>query len=473
MIPGQIVEYNLRIKELQEGQDPREAINSNPDWFDYTTYPSSATYNRSYKIVDPQYQLRKMGDYVWQVKAYSGEQEVGDSDVKIFHGPPLINHFFAGNHIVRVLSTTTDDLNSLTGTGEVRLVDEDIWTEISFEDISITPSVSGLNILTGGDIIHSLDDPQHVELVSVDTNSPNGTAVYEFSFFRLNFDGLYIFGEATWNFPLATTGSMPGVVRTKPQWQNYNDFTIKGAMNVAEGSNYELLDPYQFQLQLDTTSVIYVNANRFWFDWNGFVEFSSIVPAVDDGVVSVPFFGATDIFYITENDVDNADKIALVTNGQIDLQPVNYVIDFSEGESPSLKSNDPFWKGVFIEDFDLYYHSAIDEQGQLFLTAPLDRRHSSFVKDPGVAWVASSGLDVDLDDSLADGTSVTFNSFPSTIHNFRLKRINGQLQDGEINGKFFLPIISDTDPFSYSIPITDFGFTPAIVKDLVGTTTHF
>ena len=113
--PGQQYKYYFKIIELNEGDDPQQAVEFGSPWYDYTSIitPSPGWNHTVTQEIEP---LKK---YAWQVIAFSGEQEVAKSSVRTFSGPPLIEKFLAGNNEIQVVET--DNADSLAANGWARL----------------------------------------------------------------------------------------------------------------------------------------------------------------------------------------------------------------------------------------------------------------------------------------------------------------------------------------------------------------
>ena len=106
---SQMVGYQFRISPLQEGQDEATAILNNKPFFESEVSPSTnEPQNFSLPVTDMM-RLQRMQPYVWQVKGFSGQQEIAQSPIYKFIGSPIIEKFLAGGFEVKVTHLTSID----------------------------------------------------------------------------------------------------------------------------------------------------------------------------------------------------------------------------------------------------------------------------------------------------------------------------------------------------------------------------
>ncbi len=472
-IPNQFVEYEMRIFELDGEQPAEEGVASNPTWFEYHSNPAYSQQPFGYVIEDDDKRLTKMARYAWQVKAHAGEQQVASSEIQTFRGPPAIEMFYAGIHEIIVLTSETGDLSNFSGTAEARIDTSGTWIPIEFNNLRIEEA-NGIYVLTGGEIYKDLEEPQVNLLVSGDETSPNGDALFEINRFRFDREGLSVYGNFAWDLPFPTLGSEKAVVRSDNDWMVFDKFQVSGNLYLSPDNSFQLLDPYQFTLDLATSSVIYLNLNRYWLEWDGQILLPDAISGVDKSLpASYPFSDRDQVFYmpvdLEQDGISIANNVSLATNTKIHLLGDEYTIDLSETESPGVYSGDNYWKGIYHHQFEVRYLPSLDASSQLALSQdePLIQE---FTADGNTrAWIDGQGLDFKIVTGF-DQVGATFNTFPSNFNLLYLEITdNSILPDSRLDGNFLLPIVSQTQPFSFTIPLNDYGFGQGIVPDLVNT----
>ena len=194
MDPGAAPSYEVLVVELLDGQTPEEALVENDSWYFYETSPTT---QENFSLIGQR--PHSFGKYVLQITAFSGMVKVAESDIITFFGPYPFTSFFAGDQIVRIDTFFTEDLNNLSGIGQVRLTrDFNLWTtDIPLEGLRIsrTNAIWGLRsgeIVVTSDTIRTFDltpkfpgsiiDPAFsLESYVFDKNGRNARGDYSFT----------------------------------------------------------------------------------------------------------------------------------------------------------------------------------------------------------------------------------------------------------------------------------------------------
>lgn len=103
---SQFVTYTLKLVEVNENQDLEDAILNNSAFYQQTYLPvNDAEIDKTIPVMFWT-NVKRMGNYAWQVYAQSGTQQVAKSKVQRFTGPPDIETFIAGGFLMAVTKLT-------------------------------------------------------------------------------------------------------------------------------------------------------------------------------------------------------------------------------------------------------------------------------------------------------------------------------------------------------------------------------
>ncbi|GAA5042353.1 hypothetical protein GCM10011506_44250 [Marivirga lumbricoides] len=469
-VPGQPFAYYLKIVKVNDGQEPEQAMLSNTIWYEKKTNPLTATTGFNFLLDRP---LDPMTDYAWQVIAVSGQQEVAKSTVFTFRGPGIIEQFNAGMHIVQVSSTESADLTKLSGIGKVRWSKTDTAI-IKFENLKIKELTGGRFVLESGEIIH--------EFPSIDTIAlqpqyeKNGKAVFAPERFRLNKDALSLQGKTTWDLPHPAISPDVAQVVSDTSWLNFDKYKLNGRAYLNDKNTFDLLDPYGFKLSLDTVSAYVIQNNTFYFKLYGAISLPEKVKTKEGGLLSLPIHDARQLFYITPHEQALKKingQVALLKNADIFMLPQHFIIDLSEEESPAKLVADKAWKGVYIDQFKLNYKTTIDKTDQLSLQQELEHEFAIEEGNEIENWVSSKGLDLKLTQQFNASAKASFNEFQSQLYALKLSVINNSISESHLKGGMLIPFIDTVNYFSYTIPLSDYGFKEGYMDQLDETNFTF
>lgn len=466
-IPGQPFSYHLKVVKVDEGQDPELAIANGQAWYESITSPIQGTYGFGFQLKTP---LDPMTDYAWQVVCMSDEQEVAQSSVFTFRGPGIIERFNAGMHIVEVISTKNRDFTKLCGTGKVRVGETDT-VDVQYENLHIKEVADGRYVLRSGEIFY---DFEAVDTIRLNPDYlKNGNATFFAHKLRLNRAELALEGVVKWTLPHPVVSNNLAHVVADTSWINFDKFKLNGNASFAANNNFELLDPYKFRLEMDTLSDFVIKNNKYFLRLRGEVILPETVKGSSGSRISVPFTKATQLFYIENSKVDLENNVVLVKNSGLTMEPKSFVIDFSEDQSPGKLVNESSWKGVYFDKFSLSYKTSIDESDQLVLQQELVHQKSLETTNEYRSWVGSRGLDFFITEDFDKNVLARFNEFPSKLHKLRLEVVNNNITESYFKGGILVPFIDTLRQFSYTIPLSDYGFREGYLDDLDGTTFTF
>lgn len=457
---GQLYTYEIKIVQLNEGQDPENGITNNVAWFEEDSDPTSMNFWEM--IVSKKFEPMK--DYAWQVTAFTGEQQIAKSPVWKFRGPGVLDNFWAGDHLVTVTSTLNSDLNSLDGTGWIRFSKDSAKQNLTFEKLKII-LVAGKYVLDAGEIINALPDYKDDKLTP--TTEENGFSYFKADTLKLNKDNLYLSGITYWHLPHPVTGSSgPAYLKSKKNWIKYNDFTVVGTFYVNDSADYELADPYKFRLHIFNTSTVAVYQNNITYSFNGEVFLPQNVAGVNPGRVNVLFKESKQLFYIPITETTLANNINLVKNTNIHLDPTSAVIDFSEDESPLKLASDKTWKGVYWPSFKFVMDQTVDKSNQLKLLSVLSYPMTLDASNNYKAWVTTNGMIFEAAKNYSEELS-TFNTFYGKLRSFDFKIEASIVENAHVKGKIRIPFISELGHFNYTIPVNTDGFEEGYMDEAI------
>jgi hypothetical protein len=462
LIDDEPVRYNLRVAPLDDSRNPADAL-LNSAWIDHSTGEAVDTYGKIYDFIDP---LGSAARFAWQVTAHSGEQTVAKSPVRVFTGPPVIPYFYAGSHEVVIIKTENSDKAHLTGEGEVRITASGQKHRVKFHDISVVNN-SGLPVLYSGTIVNKLENFASFALNP--STEENGRAMFVPDSFRLSREGLYLKGVIEWTYPFAVDSEEKPVVRTTPKWYSYNDYTVSGTGNVNSQSDFRLLDPLNFRMKLHETSEVRILGNRYTFLLDGYVETPAPVQGNREERYSLHFSDLPQLYYNEIGDYRSSNLVHLIPRyTELYLAPYVWTLDLSDTQSAGKMSGQPDWKGIYVDEFDVQYAPQVDAFRQIRM-ARLASTHRRTDEDSTVCMIDSRGLQMRYSTGFADTDTAFYNTFPSSLASLHLDIRNSTIREGHLRGGIYIPVISQTRVFPWTVSITPAGFqTGYLDEDLAG-----
>lgn len=458
LLNGQSFEYVLKIDHTNLSAEAPNAGMENLEFRFPTTY-SKTGFN--YSLDTP---LLPMGQYQWNVQAFSDGQLVAESPTRSFTGPPLIEKFYAGRHEVSVRSSQ-GTLDNLSGTALVQVARDSTIT-VKFNSLNIKKS-GQIYVLESGEINHVFE-PTQGAITLTPVEQQNGLGYFYPSALQLNKQRLSLTGVVKWPLPHATDASDKAMVVSKAATYNYDDFTLLGITNLAENNQFTLLEPYGYQLDIDSRSVIYVTKNTFKIDFKG--RINTPKSTQNSSVLGGPFLwqSTSHLFYFKGLKEKVASPIKPIPAVNMYIDPTEYTIDLSNVLSPGLLQADASWKGIYLDQFALQYKKIWDAEKQVILCKEFTKNYTLQNGKASKAWLGTGGLTFELNDLFARGDSAWFNRFPSQLGNIAIDIRSSQVQTGEVTGQLVIPFISNTRAFQYTLPIDQDGMRPGYMNDLDG-----
>jgi hypothetical protein len=471
---AQLVSYQLNIAPLLFGQDAATALLNNTPF-----YKANITANTSSDVsfglpTANMMQLQKMKPYVWQVKGFSGQQEIAKSSIYHFAGPPAVEKFFAANFEVNVTQVTSFDTITgvCSGKGKVVLNSSGEAPEFSFNNITLSSIGNNTWVMSSGVIYDKIICSSYTFTpTAIDVNN---NVAFNVDSIHIDKDYLRLCGSSSWKFPLVAKNNQIPYINTKRQKLilSNGSFNLSGDYPTTLATNYNipLLEPGGFNLLLDNSSVFTVNQSKYDFSFNGNAQMPA---SVKDGIgttVTVPFANAHQLFYIQQQNSNTSEGIRLVNNTGLDLRPRNYVLDFSEIQSPGDFSSDSLWKGLYIEVGDLFIPKLSESSGQLSATNNLNILFNNQVNDSVSAFVDQNGLTFKGEiNSNPYGDTLRFNTFATSSNKFKFDIQQNQVNVSRLIGNIQIAVVDTAAYFPYYIQLDESGFGQGyLVNSLVG-----
>lgn len=452
--------YELRVVQLNDGQDKDEAMNSNPTWHKETTQQTLSVQGMQVVIRKP---LKPGAEYAWQVTTYSGRQTVAKSEVRKFKGPPLIDSFYAGKHLVNVVQADSKDSLNFSGVAKVRVGLSDSL-EVPFRGLKLR-RVASYWVLTEGALTRELTNP--APLMLQPKNTVNGTAKFYPRAVRLSAEQLELEGEVQWALPHPVKTGEVAYVKTERCWLNYDKFKLLGAAKLSNENRFDLLEPYDFSIQLNPKSDFLISNDIFELRFEGDLQLPEKVKGKQRGQIKVPFPRINQLFYFENLPVIMDNDVALVENTRIYLHPTTVTIDLSEQASPGTQQGNTFWKGLYLHAYELHYNSFTDRYSQLKFKSDIKHVFEGDVAAATDAWIDAQGTNLKLvKDFSSDG--LEFNSFNGIAGRLTLTIEKNSVSNSTFTGGILVPVFSSTDHFDFTVPVTDQGFRPGYLNEIDG-----
>ncbi|MEP1093929.1 MAG: hypothetical protein ABJG78_02400 [Cyclobacteriaceae bacterium] len=451
---GQLHRYEYKLVKLEEGENPEEAIFSKPSFYEEQLGETSAAFGSSFTLpVD----LDAESQYAWQVKAYSSNIEVASSQPSILNSSPKISSFFAGSQQVKIITLANEDFNNLSGKGLLKLEQDGAEYEVTFSGLRLKV-VAGKLILDNGEINYRLPE-RFSDILLIPDVDKNGEAIFHPSRIRLDKRKLEIFGQVNWGFHLPKKDGEPIIISSDSLWMNYDVLKLNGPAKLHANNRFELLEPYDFQLNLSEESDFYITNNFYKQRFSGQVVMPSNVASGTGKEVAYSFSKWSQLFYNTLNlDLKN-DPVSLTRNTNISLIPETAVLDFSFEESSGALGNDAEWVGLNYEKYAIQYESKLDPD-QLELPETLTHDYTQTTSSEQKGWITNGGLQFEINrrfDEDGDGIAF-FNEFRGSLKELKLLIEDSEVSEGHVKGFIRIPVVSEDERFFYTLPVTTDGF---------------
>lgn len=458
-IPGQQYDYIVTFKELLENQEPDVAMDVNSVWHTEVLPTTSSMNGAGFNF---QQDFEEGQAYVWQIRAFTGTQEVAKSEVNTFYAPSLLDEFYAGNSLIKVVTLQGSDLTDVSGTGKIQISDDsEDWVEFDFEHFSIN-DLNGTMILATGQSTVDLSDRDEIELTP--ELSENGIALFQPSNAVINSAGVKVNGSIEWQFPHATTdGNIAYLTSENQDFILDANYKLSGEADINEASEYEILEPYEFVISLTEQTDFVLTAGVYRLRLNGEILTNENVKTNDGNPYKISFDNQPSLYYFEASSLLSGatNHIQPVDDLKFGFMPKEAVIDLSETESPDKLSGLPNWKGLYFPSYQVRFHSnETDASNQLAIPSDIDKHETQLASD---FWLSNEGLHLEYNYEL-DLEGITFNGFKTTI-NGNLSVDNNQVSNSKMEGAIKIPVIHRTDEFTFEIPVTDDGLNTGYLNE--------
>jgi hypothetical protein len=457
LLTGQQFNYEMKVVEVADSADVKTAMDSTSSWFDYTT----ATLNRSYaynlNYADYGTGFSSMVKYAWQVKAFTEDKEIAKSQIFTFTGPPCMEAFKAGNHIIYVTKIAKGcDYDHLTGEGKVIFSKDGTYHKVYFTDVQLQRSGAELFMVKG-----VCSAPCDVKIFPLNAeNAENGKAYFYADSLIVDQDAMRIKGKVKWDLPHPVVSEDKPIVESKTVSLNYDNYTLLGQADIKETTSFNLLDPYGFKLTLDSNSSFFVrDTNNYFINFTGTVTLPAKVTGSKNIPIDLVFQNKDQLYYLVGNTKQDP-NFKPISNTNITIEPNEYVIDFSEKKSPGALSENVKWKGVYYTNYDVRMPVLFDSIGQLAFLNEKFVNVSTIDTTVDYCTVTDDGLNFKFKRTLPTTDKAVFNTFPSTFTLISLNVLKNWVVESSLKGTIKIPVISETTDFAYTVPITNTGFKP-------------
>lgn len=467
-LPSQQISYTLRLVEVGPNQTPSAAMANNAAFYQQEYLPvNSAVLDKTIPVMFWM-NIRRMGQYAWQVVARSGWQEVARSPVQVFTGPPAIESFIAGGFLMSVTRLTAFDTVTHFASGKCKTVLNPSWnrmSEFAFTNIKLSPLGANEWVMINGSIRDAIGSGSFV--LSPDSLADNGKASFVADSIVVDVSNLRLSGEVVWQLPHPVNADLAGEVRTRRAQlvlANSSFYLSSGSgIPLRQFYTFGLIDPAGFSLRLDQRSQFTVYQSRYKVCFNGFLETGNSTISKKNRKTNFHFQNAAQLFYIQEKENEFSESIFPTRHCEMEIQPISYLIDLSERRSGAEFSADTIWKGVLLEKAKLIFPQKLENSAQLRL--PLARSYT-LINLPGDSisnHVSAGGLFFKSSISFSDRDTLKLNNFPCRNASFRLQVERSQIRAGGINGEIIIPLLDTLNGFPFQLELKEEGFGEAYV----------
>jgi hypothetical protein len=454
-IPGQEFDYVLTIHEKNPGQTKEQAMKDNPDWFT-VNLPGTTSLNGGDYVLTQEFDYGK--NYVWQVKALTGTQQVALSPINEFYSASVIDQFMAGNFPVKIVSLssykkTGTTYSNVSGKGRIQfsadptdMLDAD-FTGITIEDM-------GSMLMTQGSFSVDLSSRKAKELQP--TLPENGPALFYPVTGTINTTGLKIKGRIEWPFPHATDSTQIQMVRSKTVVFGLNStYELSGSATMLAARSYNLLEPHRMVVKLDETTQFDVFNDKYSLKLNGSILSNPDVRTNNGSAYAISINQQPQLNYFTVPNllITSSNFLAPIQGMNLGLMPQSAVVDLSDEISPDKFSTNGSWKGIYFPMFQVrLFQAQFDASNQIILPGNIDYYEDQTTND---CWIANDGLQFKYQFNNASA-GIYFNKFKTAIQG-TINIKDNVVSSSTVTGAIKIPVVNETDQFGFSIPVTNHG----------------
>lgn len=463
-VPGQEYDYVITIKEKNVGQSKEDAMENNPEWFSYIKPTTTSMNGSDYLLME---ELESGKNYVWQVKALTGTQEVAKSEVYEFFAPSEIDQFMAGNFPIKIVSLNGYTKNGSTytgvnGKGRVQLSDDPTdYVDAEFTNIEIK-DLAGTLVMTQGSFTADISSREAKILEPME--EVNGNAKFLYSQAVINSSGVKIKGQVEWPFPHATnSGQLETVTSQEVSYTLNSSFKLNGSSTLGQNKEYLLLEPSDLNIKLDASTEINVASDLYELKFNGAIEMNSNVRTNDGNPYSLKLLSQKQLYYFTANNllIYSNNYITPVQNLNIGFMPKSAIVDLSETESPEKILNNPSWKGIYFPEFQTrLFEGQFDASNQMTIPMNIDYHEDLTLHE---FWITNLGVHLKYD-FYSEETGIFFNKFRTTLTG-KLNIHDNEVSSSNFKGGIKIPVINEQDIFTFEIPVNTQGLQQGFLNE--------
>ncbi len=416
---------HLRIVKMDELDNPNEAID-NSAYFEYITDTTTFTgnwfaYLDSVHFASGQY-------FAMQVKAYSSDTLLAESNVHTFKGPKPFEAFYLdGRTIYSEVFTKIDPAwDSLCGYGYTNLVVNNLAKKVPvyFENYNYGASAT----LQTGVVYGSFSSEFTI-------NPRNVTSVLSTPMYL---DSLII---TVYDSKIGCKFSPQIIINSDTVSFDYDTWISVNEYNSLEGKFYlndTVISNDQFIYEIDSTSNIDIYSNYYFPEFYGSVNYTY---NNDTFKVAIPD-AAKDISYFSSELEDTVH-----VTGQLDISSTSYTVDCSDTESPGIFQDTIKWQGIYFNDFKINEV----KQDSTFVFELTGNTFEAVKRDTSswLAYLKENKLILDIDTIFNNSISGTYNYFDASYDHIKINNLNDTLV-WDVDGTIYINYLYD---YRYNITI--------------------
>lgn len=475
-LPNQFVTYTLKLVEVNNGQDPGNAILNNAPFYQQSYLPVTDETIEKTIPVTFWANIKRMGHYAWQVSAQSGTQLIAKSKVQTFIGPPEIESFIAGGFLMSVtrLTAFNKTSNIISGSCKTNLTGSagSEATEFHFSNIGISPIGNNEWVMISGSMADKISTT--VYSLQPQTYEDNKTALFKADSVFVNSAGIKLSGKVEWNFPHASTGfQIEKLISKRCKLTLANtSFYLNNANPIRLEQDYsiELLEPLGFMVKINQSSEMLIAQSKYEFSFSGFVQLPEKVKNSNQSATHIAFQNSSQLHYISQSANLNSESLQLSSFTKFSLWPTSYVIDLSEKQSPGEFSSDNNWKGCYITLGKLQLPKLAESSGQISLPLARELNFTNTTTDTNRAYVTHRGLFFTATQPFTLNDSLKFNGFVSKSGYFYSRISESEIDRAFISGGIYIPVLDTLNSFPYFIDWNDYGFNEGYLLNALANT---
>lgn len=415
---GQEYSCHLRIVKINQTDIPEEVIN-NEAYFEHLTDTLSTTSDWSENLDTVYFATTQF--FAWQIKAYSSDTLLAESDIYTFEGPPLFNRFNAGNQTIYTTKFTKvdQDWDSLCGTGYTIIQSNRI--DLSFENIQVRRSGAEL-FLRSGELIG--------EYIDTLTITP-----------RYNLDDLNL----TMYFDsIIITADKYKALCNVEYAQKFRDDTIKVDVNnwidLSSDSFYPLGDLYfsdtvikydNYVINISKSSKMFVRLTQYSPTYVGTIDY-----LYKDDTLKFDIPDEASIL----NYFNSQETLSVKTDYNFSLLTTSGILDLSDKESPGIFQDSLEWEGVYFNNLKVYKANTDTIFTFDIASEPINtviRESSSWM-----AYLSNDKLVFNLDSTFSEHAYGEYNYFSMQYDNIKINNLNDSLE-WSVAGEIYIPYLKE------------------------------